>query len=159
MTKPLHRLAIVVAAAYLLVVALMVFWPTPVDRPAAGQLGAAIEWLHGHGLPTFIDYAVVEFSANVLMFVPMGFFASLFFKKARAGIMLGALCSCLIELMQALVLPERFASGLDILANSIGTGLGALLYFISMLCWSRFIHTSTLNGPTRSWPIKPGAQD
>lgn len=130
MTKPLHRIALAVAAAYLLAVALVVFWPTPVDRQGAGALHEALSWLHGHGMPKFINYNAVEFSANIVMFVPMGFFASSYFKNARVGIVVGALASCLIELAQALLLPERFATGLDVLANTIGAGLGALLYYL-----------------------------
>ncbi len=106
----------------------IVFWPTPVDRPAAGSLKSTLEWLHLHGLPKAIGYNQVEFSANVAMFVPMGIIAAAYFKKMLLGTLTGALVSCLIELSQALFLPDRFASGLDIVANTLGAAIGAAAY-------------------------------
>ena len=130
MNKPLHRIIVALAAAYLLAVVLIVFWPTPVDRPAAGTLHQVLSWLYRHGMPRFINYNVVEFSANIVMFIPLGIIASSYFKNAVVGVILGALSSCLIELGQALMLPDRYATGLDVLANTMGAGLGALSYFL-----------------------------
>ncbi|ALO67769.1 hypothetical protein AS189_16400 [Arthrobacter alpinus] len=132
MNKPLHRITVALAAAYLLAVILIVFWPTPVDRPAAGALHEVLSWLYRHGVPRFINYNVVEFSANIVMFIPLGIIASSYFKNAVVGVILGALSSCLIELGQALMLPDRYATGLDVLANTMGAGLGAFSYFLAM---------------------------
>lgn len=130
MNKPLHRIIVALAAAYLLAVVLIVFWPSPVDRPAAGTLHQMLSWLYRHGMPRFINYSVVEFSANIVMFIPLGIIASSYFKNAVVGVIVGALSSCFIELGQALMLPDRYATGLDVLANTMGAGLGALLYFL-----------------------------
>lgn len=128
--KLVHRIILAMAAAYVLAVLLIVFWPTPVDRPAAGTLQETLSWLHRHGMPGFVNYNFVEFSANVAMFVPMGLIASAVFRKAWLGIVAGALASTLIELGQALLLPDRFASGLDVLANSMGSAVGAMLFVL-----------------------------
>ena len=144
MTKYLHRIVLVVAAAYLIAVAMVVFWTTPVDRPATAMLSEVLSWLHEHGMPGVINYNFVEFSANIFMFIPMGIIVSAYFKNATVGILVGALGSCLIELAQALLLPDRFSSGLDILANTMGAGLGALVYFFLALHWGRRALSSTL---------------
>ncbi|MDD0857187.1 VanZ family protein [Arthrobacter alpinus] len=130
MSKPLHRITVALAAAYLLAVVLIVFWPTPVDRPAAGTLHQVLSWLYRHGMPRFVNYSVVEFSANIVMFIPLGIIASSYFKNAVVGVIIGALSSCLIELGQTLLLPDRYATGLDVLANTLGAGLGAFSYFL-----------------------------
>ncbi|PYI37599.1 VanZ family protein [Arthrobacter psychrolactophilus] len=130
MIKRHHRIAMAAAILYLLAVLLVVFWPTPVDRPASGTLNAVLSWLHRHGTPRFIDYNFVEFTANIAMFIPMGLIASIWFKNGFLGVIAGMLVSCLIELTQATSLPDRYATGLDILANSIGAGLGALAFYL-----------------------------
>ena len=125
----LHRLALALMAAYLIAVALIVFWPTPVDRPAAGTLDQLIAWMHLNGVPKSLGYSQIEFSANIVLFIPMGFIASVWMKNAWVGLVVGALASSFIELSQALFLAARFASGLDVLANTLGAGLGAVVYF------------------------------
>lgn len=130
MNKPHHRIVAVAALSYLAVVALVVFWPAPVDRPTSGQLQQIFDWLHHHGMPIFIGYKSVEFMANIAMFVPMGYIASIWFKKVRLGIVIGALASCVVEVCQAVFLPERFATGLDVLANTIGATVGGALYCV-----------------------------
>ncbi|MDQ0279299.1 hypothetical protein QO003_003602 [Arthrobacter silviterrae] len=128
MIKPLHRIALAAAAIYLVGVAMVVFWPTPVDRPASGELHLVIDWLHVHGLPKFIGYNQVEFTANIAMFLPMGLILSIWFKNGWVGLVVGSLASCFIELSQYLFLPHRYASGLDVLANTMGAAIGAALY-------------------------------
>lgn len=128
MTKTLSRVAMIFAFAYLIALVLIVFWPTPVDQPASELLTKVIAWMHAHGVPGFLGYSQIEFSANIVLFVPMGFIVSVWTRKAWLGLLVGAFASCLIELSQALFLQARFASGLDILANSLGAGIGALVY-------------------------------
>lgn len=112
-------------AAYLVALALIVFWPTPVDKPAAGILHQMISWLHVHGMPKFIGYAQIEFFSNILLFVPMGVIAAVRMKNVWLGVGIGFLASCIIELSQALFLAARFPSALDVLANTLGAAVGA----------------------------------
>ncbi|MFC8302292.1 VanZ family protein [Specibacter sp. NPDC057265] len=130
MNQPRRSIALVAAVIYLAAVALIVFWPSPVDRPASGQLHMVLDWLHQHGMPKFIGYNKVEFAANIAMFIPMGYLAATFFRRVLPGILLGALASCLIEFGQALFLPQRYATVLDVLANTTGAVLGAALYYL-----------------------------
>ena len=64
--------------------------------------------------------------ANILLFLPLGFFYRLTVRR-RGAFLLGAAISFSIELAQ-LFLPARTPSVVDILANTFGSGTGALLY-------------------------------
>ncbi|WKK70812.1 hypothetical protein Q0F99_13705 [Rathayibacter oskolensis] len=83
MPRSLTRLTVVVGVLYLGLLAAIAFWPTPVDAPAAGILARAIGWLGRHGLG-WIDYGVVESSANVLLFVPFGLLGALLLRARWA---------------------------------------------------------------------------
>jgi glycopeptide antibiotics resistance protein len=124
-----HRIALAAAVVYLAGVMLIVFWPAPVDRPASEQLHTILDWLNSHSVPKIIGYNQVEFTANVAMFIPMGYITSVWLRKIWPGVIIGFLASCLIELGQAIFLPDRFATGMDVMANTIGAGVGAALYY------------------------------
>lgn len=64
--------------------------------------------------------------ANILLFLPLGFFYRLTVRR-RGAFLLGAAISFSIEMAQ-LFLPARTPSVVDILANTFGSGTGALLY-------------------------------
>lgn len=113
-------------ALYLSALAFVAFWPTPVDRPVAGRLRAALFALHHAGLPDLINYNFVEFSSNIVLFAPIGILAALAFPAFHRGrIVLSAfLASCCMELGQKLFLHDRFPSAMDIVANTAGAMLG-----------------------------------
>lgn len=109
--------------------ALIAFWPSPVDQRIQGQLATVLEFLHAHGMPALVNYKFVEASANVLLFIPLGFVAAHAFPQNhwwQTGAF-GLLVSGCIELGQLLFLHNRFASALDLVANSGGAAIGALL--------------------------------
>jgi VanZ family protein len=64
--------------------------------------------------------------ANILLFIPMGYFYRLTVHR-RGAFLLGVTVSASIELMQ-LFLPARTPSFVDILANTLGSGIGALIH-------------------------------
>jgi hypothetical protein len=128
MTKPHVRFAAVLAAAYLLALLLIAFWPTPVDRPVSGNLSSILGWLHAHGLPLFIGYNKVEFAANIGLFVPFGYIAGIWSRIWWHPLTAGFAASFFIELAQEIFLPQRFSSLLDVVANTIGAGLGFALF-------------------------------
>jgi glycopeptide antibiotics resistance protein len=130
MPKPARRHAVLVAVlvVYLAALALIAFWPVPVDSGARGMLWSVLGLLRSHGWG-WIDYAVVEATANVILFVPFGFLLGVLGGPRRRLLML-AICvasSVAIELGQAALLPARLASIGDIAANSAGAVVGALL--------------------------------
>ncbi|MDQ0731119.1 VanZ family protein [Arthrobacter sp. B1I2] len=109
--------------------ALIAFWPSPVDQPVSGQLSVVLQFLHRHGIPWWFNYQFVEAAANVLLFIPVGFVGSLAFPAKRWWQIgaFGLLISGCIELGQLLFLHERFASPSDIVTNTSGAVIGALL--------------------------------
>lgn len=115
-----------VGAIYVIVVAAVVFWPTPVTERFEALLRRMHAWL------PWSDKAL-EFGANVLIFVPAGLVAGLLLPQGRrwlAGVG-GVLVSVAIEAVQGELLPGRFASVRDVVANSIGVwiGVGAATLF------------------------------
>lgn len=121
-----ERLPRALLAIYLVGLAVVAFWPTPVDRPVAGRLQTVLFALHEAGLPILINYSFVEFASNILMFAPIGALASLAFPALHRGrIVLSAfLVSCGMELGQLLFLHDRVPSAMDIVANTSGAMLG-----------------------------------
>lgn len=128
-----HRLWRAVLVAILIPLALVAFWPSPVDKPVSGQLTAILHFLHSHGIPGWFNYEFVEAAANVALFVPVGFAASLAFPGKRwwqTGAF-GLLVSGCIELGQLLFLHDRFASPSDIVTNASGAVMGALMALLA----------------------------
>ena len=102
---------------YLVVVGFIVFSPS--DDSGSGFL----DWLaDALGEP---GYAAVEFTANILMFVPFGVLVRL--ATARPSwwmiLALGLLTTVTIELTQ-LALPSRYSTVSDVIANTLGTAVG-----------------------------------
>lgn len=123
----------VLPALYLLGLICVALWPTPVDASARGALDSVLAWLHSVGVPNFVGYDLVEFGANIALFIPLGLLMGFGLRRFWLAVGFGVLATSLIEASQWLFLPQRFASGFDILANSSGALLGALCW----LFWSR----------------------
>jgi len=126
---PRHALIAVLAVGYGAFLAFVVFWPSPIDAPVKSLLDRAIAELHERGVPAFVDYAFVEFTSNVLLFVPIGILFGMLvpLRWWALALLLGPALSGLIELAQKLVLEERYSSVYDVIANSIGASIGVLL--------------------------------
>ena len=118
-----------ILAAMMVPLALIAFWPSPVDQPVSGDLARILSLLHTHGIPAWFNYNFVEASANVVLFIPLGAVASLAYVEKRWWQIgaFGLLVSGCIELGQLLFLHNRFASPLDIVTNTSGAVIGALL--------------------------------
>ncbi len=123
------RLTTWLLAFYALAVATVVFTPSPVDRPLRADLDRIIAELHERGVPAFIGYGDIEFLSNVVMFVPIGFLLALLLpgRAWPVAVVAGPLLSALIEVTQLLVLPARYATLQDVLANGVGSLCGAIL--------------------------------
>lgn len=116
-------------AGFLAFLALVGFWPSPVDQPVQSQIAGVLFFLHSRGVPGWIGYGFVEASANVALFVPVGFVAALAFPRSlwwQIGA-LGLLVSAFMELGQLLFLQNRVPSPLDLATNTAGCILGFLL--------------------------------
>lgn len=124
-----HRVALWALPAYLGLLAAVALWPQPVDRPVAGLLRSTLRWLHHSGVPGWVDYSLVESTANVLLFIPLGFLVTRLAGRGFwwLGTAAGLLTSCAIEAAQFLFLPDRYPTAADVLANTLGALLGTLL--------------------------------
>ncbi|MFF1252977.1 VanZ family protein [Pseudarthrobacter sp. NPDC058329] len=124
-----HRLWRLVLLAMLVPLAFIGFWPSPVDQPLQGQLARFLQFLHRNGIPAWFNYKVVEATANVALFIPLGFVGSHAFSESgwwRIGAFSLSISACM-ELGQLLFLHNRFASPIDLVTNASGAVIGALL--------------------------------
>lgn len=123
------RLSCAAAALYVGAILLVAAWPTPVDA----SLGVRDSWPVGL-LASVLDlsrsqgYAVVEAAANVVLFVPLGWFGVVLLPRLGwVWVVLGASAvSVLVETGQGLFSPNRFATLADVVANTTGALVGAL---------------------------------
>lgn len=110
----------------LAVVLLATLSPTPIDQGYESAVERVLAVLHRNGVPGWFGYRWFEFAANILMFVPVGFFLSLVFPTRFLWLALPLIpaLSGSLEFTQYLVLPARFATVNDVIANSLGGWLG-----------------------------------
>lgn len=127
--RRLRWISVGVLAGFLVTVVLITLTPGPPDPDGQRDLIAWLARAHRAGLPRWISYDLIEFSANVVMFLPLGLFGALALPAGRRWLALPALVllSVGIELTQAAGLPGRYASLSDVVANSLGAVLGYLL--------------------------------
>lgn len=89
---------------------------------------AILELLHRAGVPASFSDTTWEFTANIIMFTPLGFFLLLALGRRRLWMAIVAMpaTSGFIELSQLLFLPSRYPTISDLIANSTGGWLGIL---------------------------------
>jgi VanZ family protein len=120
--RRVRTLALGALLVYLVAAALVAFWPVPVDSGASGfleQLQRAVPWA---------TYRRVEFGANVLFFVPLGWLLSILLDRSRYLVLpLGIVTTVAIEAIQGELLDQRTASIHDVVANTTGTCIGMLI--------------------------------
>lgn len=114
-------------ACYLALVGWITLGPQPLDDRGLGILRSILAVLAQGDLTRWVTYDVVEFSANVAMFVPVGVLFLLLAGRRKWWLALagGIAVTCAIEFAQ-LFLPGRFSDVRDIVANSLGTLIGLL---------------------------------
>jgi glycopeptide antibiotics resistance protein len=117
--------------AYFGVLALIGFWPSPVDETAQDLLSTVLFWLHSHGIPGWFNYWFVEASANFLLFIPVGILAVMVFPRNKwwQDALIGVTASGVMELGQFLFLDRRVSSPKDLVTNTAGTLVGILLAY------------------------------
>jgi glycopeptide antibiotics resistance protein len=113
----------ILLVAYLIGVALVAFWPTPVDRDLHEAIKTLAAEMRTWGI-RWLRYDRIEFAANVLFFVPFGALVTWVSGRWWLGILLGVLASATIEIVQGVALPDRFSTLLDVAANSLGAAIG-----------------------------------
>lgn len=127
-SRPRLAIIAILAIGYGPFLAFVAFWPSPIDKPVAGLLNRVIVELHERGIPAFVDYDFIEFTANIALFIPVGFLFGLLLRLRGwpVALIFGPILSAVIEAAQRLLLDERYATVSDVLANSIGASLGVV---------------------------------
>jgi glycopeptide antibiotics resistance protein len=124
-----QQLGLTLVLAYGAIVLLATMWPTPLDQGFESSITKLLDVLHRNGIPEWFGYNKLEFTANVLMFVPLGFLVSMLL-PVRVWWLALIICpgiSVGIELTQAAALSARFATVSDVVSNSTGALIGALI--------------------------------
>ena len=118
-------------ALYLGAVAWITLGPQPVGLVRAGGVWQLLALFQRHTSTAWITYPTVEFTANVLMFVPIGLFLLLLFGRKLwwLAVIMGVLLSSLIEFTQ-LYLPGRVSDVRDLSSNSLGALIGVLVALV-----------------------------
>ena len=124
-TAPLHPRSRVVARAaliaYAIILAMIALWPVPVDSGAGDFLRAV------HQVFPALTYERIEFSANILLFVPLGVLLMLILRRRYLILPIALVVTAGIESAQALLLDRRTPSMTDIIANTTGACIGMLI--------------------------------
>jgi VanZ family protein len=123
-----RRILAFALAIYLAFVGWVTLNPAPPD-PARNELLLRLLEV----LP--ISYDALEFIANVGMFIPIGALVAALSRHWWIALVVGIALTCGIEFVQ-LFLPARFPDVRDILANSLGALLGAVVV-AAMQSWRR----------------------
>lgn len=120
----------VLAVAYLGALGWVVLTPASVAGQATGFVDVLAHALSAVGVPFHIGYPVLEFTANIVLFVPFGalaVYAVPLRRPAAASTLMiiaaGCLASTAIELTQRFV-PGRVSAVSDVIANTLGTAAG-----------------------------------
>jgi glycopeptide antibiotics resistance protein len=114
-------------ALYVAAVGFIVFWPSA--HVAISSVDGMLAILQGLGAPGWVSDDMVEFAANVALFLPLGFLGPLLLSRwpVVAWAALGFSASLMIELGQLAALPARSPAWYDVAANTLGALLGALV--------------------------------
>ena len=106
--------------------------PTPVDQGRGAWVAAVLSVLHRIGVSESFGYSELETASNIVMFIPLGVVLALALPPARRwiGFVVLPLLSAVIECAQFVVLPRRYSSFGDVVANSIGGWIGVSLVIV-----------------------------
>lgn len=122
-------LASALLVAYVGIVFSATLSPTPLDQGYDSAIDKVLTVLHRNGVPNWFGYSRLEFTANIAMFMPLGFLAAMLL-PARIWWLALLLCPALsiaIEVTQATMLSSRFATITDVMSNSLGAVIGILI--------------------------------
>ena len=126
-----HPVLSVVTLLYLGVVGFITLGPQPLDEGTDSLVWRLLGLFSRFESLVWITYSVLEFLANVAMFVPVGLFFVLLLGRRRwwLAIVLGIVLTCGIEFAQ-MFLPGRVSDPRDVVANSVGAFIGVVIALV-----------------------------
>ncbi len=116
-------------ALYAAGLVVLLSWPEPIDGldGVSPVVQHFLAWCAATPAATWITYPVLEQVTNVLVFVPAGLVARRLIRLPSAALLaIGVAISLSAELVQAALLPHRFATASDVIANSLGFAIGVI---------------------------------
>jgi glycopeptide antibiotics resistance protein len=130
-----HPFLSLLLAAYLAALAWSTLTPATNSDQAFNVLRQLTTVLQGYPATSWVDFMMVEFAANIVLFVPMGLLLVLLLGRRMwwACLFTGIIVSCWIELAQGVWLPSRVADPRDLASNGLGTLVGVMLALL--LTW------------------------
>ncbi|WP_353809042.1 VanZ family protein [Agromyces sp. SYSU T00194] len=131
-------LTAVLVVAYFALLGLTLGYPYPIDGERGTRFVLVLDAMGSIGIASRYTYILIEFTSNVLLFLPLGLFGYAFTGRvpgvrrarwARAALTLavGTSLSITAEALQERFLPERTADLRDVISNTIGVLLGCVL--------------------------------
>ena len=136
--RRLRTVPLALLILYTVFIGLVTLTPNQMDTGPGSFIMGLLDFLASHRVTAWIDYDILEKLANVGMFIPFGLLVALQFGRRRwwAGWVAGIAFTCLIEGTQATLLsPTRFGTISDLVTNSLGAGIGAVVGLIVMTIW------------------------
>lgn len=134
-----RRLLAAVAAVYAVALAIVLFWPSHVDGDGGFvRFDPVLDALAALGIPAWASYPWLEFAANTALFVPLGVLWAAAartprLRRAASAALIGAGVSIAAELGQRILLvDERTTDPRDVVANTLGSVLGAVATVLVM---------------------------
>lgn len=132
-----HPILAPLTLIYLAAVAWITLGPQPLNHHNQGVLIDALRFVrtvvvpHWPAVAREVTYGHVEFTANILMFVPIGVFLILLLGRRFwwLSVLIGVAMTCFIETAQRFI-PGRVPDIRDIESNSLGTIVGVVLALI-----------------------------
>ena len=115
-------------AAYTTAMVLVLGWPTP-TTPVVDTLAVVSHQVQAVGASGWLNDSQLEFLANIALFMPFGLLVTALLRRGSwwAAVLMGFGFSLTAELTQLLVLPQRSGTVSDVVANTLGTMLGAAI--------------------------------
>ena len=128
MSRPIRISAALALTGYVLAVAVVLLAAQPTI--ATDVIVQTEGWLAAHGAPSWMTFpGRVELALNAAMFAPLTFLASLAFPRHPWAnwVVYAFLGSGAVEVFQAFALEPRSAQYVDVVANTLGGVVGALV--------------------------------
>nr|WP_307334373.1 VanZ family protein [Microbacterium sp. SORGH_AS_1204] len=126
-TKRRRALLVAASASYAFGLWWMTLRPSIYDAGTASVLDTVVSTLRSWQQTAWVTLDLVEFVANVALFVPLGMLVIAWRGRWWHGILIAVLTSALIETIQLLFLPTRVADVRDLVANTAGAMIGVAL--------------------------------
>ena len=127
-TPPFAIIARVLLVPYIVGVALIVWLPASIAGRATSIAFRIARYVSEHyGIAYATSATIFEFVANIALFIPLGLLLVAAWPRSNAWVVLliGYSASATIELVQTM-LPSRYPTLSDVVANTIGTAIGCL---------------------------------